>query len=141
MPNVLALCQFEGGPRVKPMIAISDQSAIERAKTWVENNVIGCSYYYETWDDPLDDTTVRTWATCCPKSDEDPDSWVTIHKVSIIECQIEEKDSDSVVVRVEAVLFKSDSDEDNEGEGETYEEDMVYHLNVWDDAIELLAVD
>lgn len=118
---------------------MGDQSALERAKDWVQREVVGTAYYYEVWDDPLDDTTARTYATCCPKSDEDPDSWVTVHDVSIVSCEIEERDSDSVGVKVETVLFKSDVDD--EGEGEEDEEDAVYHLRVWDDGIELEAVD
>lgn len=118
---------------------MSDQLILERAKDWVQREVVGTAYYYEVWDDPEDDTTVQTYATCCPKSDEDPDSWVTVHDVSIVSCEIEERDGESVGVKVETVLFKSDGDD--EGEGEVYEEDAVYHLRVWDDDIELEAVD
>ena len=118
---------------------MSDQSALERAKDWVQREVVGTAYYYEVWNDPEDDTTVQTYATSCPKSDEDPDSWVTVHDVLIVSCEIEERDSDSVGVKVETILWKSDGDD--EGEGEVYEEDATYHLRIWDDAIELEAVD
>jgi hypothetical protein len=121
---------------------VSDQFALEKARDWVETRVPGTAYYYEVWDDPNDDTTVQTYATSCPKSDEDPDSWVTVHDVTIVDCQIEERDADSVVVKVETVLFKSDSTFGNdEEEAEVYEEDATYHLRVWEDAIELEAVD
>ena len=118
---------------------MNDQSNLERATYWVESRVVGTAYYYEVWDDPEDDTTAQTYATRCPKSDEDPDSWVTVHDVTIIDCQIEERDEDSAVVAVEAVLFKSDGDD--EGEGEVYEENTIYHLRVWEDDVELEAVD
>jgi hypothetical protein len=118
---------------------VSDQLALEKAKDWVQRKVVGTAYYYEVWDDPEDDTTAQTYATNCPKSDEDPDSWVTVHEVTIVDCQIEERDADTVVIKVEAVLWKSDGDD--EGEGEVYEEDATYHLRVWDDDIELQAVD
>ncbi len=118
---------------------MNDQFALEKAQDWVKTRVPGTAYYYEVWDDPNDDTTVQTYATSCPKSDEDPDSWVTVHDVTIVDCQIEERDTDSVVVKVETVLFKSDGND--EEEGEVYEEDATYHLRVWEDAIELEAVD
>jgi hypothetical protein len=115
---------------------MNDQSILERAKSWVESEVVGTAYYYEVWDDPEDDTTAQTYATSCPKSDEDPDSWVTVHNVSIVDCQIEERDADSVVVSVEAILFKTDGND--EDEGEEYEEDATYHLRVYDEDIELI---
>lgn len=118
---------------------MSDQSILERARDWIKREVVGTAYYYEIWDDPEDDTTARTFATSCPKSDEDPDSWVTVHDLTIVDCQIEERDTDSVWVKVETILFKSDGDD--EGEDEVYEEDAVYYLRVEDDGIELEAVD
>ncbi len=118
---------------------MSDQSALGRARAWVRGEVVGTAYYYEVWDDPEDDATARTYATNCPKSDEDPDSWVTVHDVTIVDCQIEERGADSVMVKVETILWKSDGDD--EGEGEVYEEDATYHLRIWDDDIELQAVD
>ncbi len=44
-----------------------------------------------------------------------------------------------VWVKVEANLWKSDGDD--EAEGEVYKEDATYHLRVWEDDIELEAVD
>lgn len=127
-------------PLEKPM---SDQSTLERAKEWIERNAVGSAYYYEVWDDPEDDTTARTFATSCPKSDEDPDSWVTVHSVSVVTCEIEERDAESVVVKAEVILWKSDGSKGEEGdeESEVYEDEVNYYLRVWEDDIELEAVD
>lgn len=115
---------------------VTNEQAIERAKQWAESEPLGTVYYYEEWDDPEDDTTAYTNAYTLPKSDEDPDSSITIHRVSVVSCEVEERDSESILCKVEAIAFQTDDDSEEE-----YEHDVTYWLRIWDGCIELEAVD
>jgi hypothetical protein len=107
---------------------VDDQTALDKAKNWLEAELAGMTTYY-----------YHDGTASCPREDEDPYRSGTIHEVSIVDCEIEEKLPDSIVVKLEAILWKSD--DEGKGEGEIYDRDATYHIRVWDGGIELQAID
>jgi hypothetical protein len=122
-------------------MVIADKFALEKAKNWVADNVTEETVFYvDVPSYPNQEADSYTVAKRYPGCDDEWTNYTTIHDVIVWDSEIIDKSPHSLVVKVSAIIFKSDGDEET-GDTEIYEQDLNYYLRVWEQDIALEAVD
>ncbi len=122
---------------------MNNEKVLERARDWFSTKAVETIYKYEIPHEECGLIPVTTNFKLRPEDlvipPLEPKSWVKVHYADIDSCWIERRENDwpAALVAIEATLLKSEGNA--EAEGKKYQEDVTYHLRVWEDGnVELL---